>query len=200
MDLQEVKARLERNRFTVTIFPTGREAAAYLNRVIDGKTVGCGGSMTLQALGLYDSLAEHNTLFYHSAAQDRAAAMAGAATAQVYLCSVNAIAAGEGALLNIDGTGNRVSASLHGHEKVYFVAGRNKIAPDFHQALWRARNIAAPKNAQRLQRKTPCAAKGDKCYDCDSPERICNGLTVLWKKMGGVGEMEIVLVDEELGY
>ena len=200
MDFQDLKARLERNRFTVTTFPSGQEAAAYLNRAIDGRTVGCGGSMTLQALGLYDSLAAHNTLYYHGTAQDRAAAMAGAATAQVYLCSVNAVAADEGALLNIDGTGNRVSGFLHGHEKVYFVVGRNKIAPDFHQALWRARNIAAPKNAQRLQRKTPCAAKGDRCYDCDSPERICNGLVVLWKKMGGVGEMEVVLIDEELGY
>lgn len=200
MDFQAVKARLEQNRFTVTVFSTGQEAADYLNRAIDGKTVGCGGSMTLQTLGLYESLAAHNTLFYHGAAQDREAAIAGAAGAQVYLCSVNAVAADEGALLNIDGTGNRVSATLFGHEKVYFVVGRNKIAPDFHQALWRARNIAAPKNAQRLQRRTPCAAKGDRCYNCDSPERICNGLVVFWKKMSGVGDMEVVLVDEELGY
>ena len=57
----------------------------------------------------------------------------------------------------------------------------------------------APKNAQRLGRKTPCAAKGDRCYNCDSPERICNGLVVLYKKMRAM-DMEVVLIDQELGY
>ena len=61
------------------------------------------------------------------------------------------------------------------------------------------RNVVAPKNAQRLGRKTPCAARGDRCYDCDSPERICRGLVVLYKKMGSM-DMEVVLVDQELGY
>jgi len=199
MDFTALKERLERNGFAVSTFAAGREAADYLNRAIDGTTVGCGGSMTLQALGLYDSLATHNTLFYHGAAADRKAAFDGAADARIYLASVNAIAAEEGALVNIDGNGNRVAGTLFHHEKVYFVVGRNKIAPDFAQALWRARNIAAPKNAQRLKRNTPCAARGDRCYDCDSPERICNGLVVYWKKMSAM-EMEVVLVDEELGY
>ena len=199
MDFTKLKERLERNRFTVTTFADGREAAAYLNREIDGVTVGCGGSVTLQELGLYDSLAAHNTLFYHGASGDPVAARIAAAAAQVYICSVNAVAEEEGALLNIDGVGNRVASTLFGHRKVYFVVGRNKVAPDFAQALWRARNIAAPKNAQRLGRKTPCAAKGDRCYDCDSPERICNGLTVHWKKMNGA-EMEVVLIDQDLGY
>ena len=105
----------------------------------------------------------------------------------------------EGVLLNIDGTGNRVAATLYGHKKVYFVVGRNKIAPTYDEALWRARNIAAPKNAQRLQRKTPCAVKGDKCYDCRSSTRICRGLVVLWGPMLGM-EAEVVLVDQDLGY
>ena len=67
-----------------------------------------------------------------------------------------------GEIINIDGTGNRVASGLYGHEKVYFIVGRNKLAPDYDAALWRARNIAGPKNAQRLQKKTPCAVKGDK--------------------------------------
>ena len=103
-----------------------------------------------------------------------------------------------GEILNIDGTGNRVASTLYGHNKVYFIIGINKIAPDFESALWRARNIAAPKNAQRLNRNTPCAVKGDRCYDCKSPDRICRGLTVLWGPMMGM-ETEIVLIDEPLG-
>ena len=118
--------------------------------------------------------------------------------AQVYITSVNGLAE-TGELINIDGAGNRVAGTLFGHEKVYFVVGRNKLAPTYDQALWRARNIAAPKNAQRLKCKTPCAVKGDRCYDCKSPDRICRGLVVLWEAMMGM-EMEVVLVDEDLGY
>ena len=122
-----------------------------------------------------------------------------AAAADVYLLSANAIAENTGEILNIDGTGNRVASSLFGHRKVYLVAGRNKVSPDYDSALWRLRNVVAPKNAQRLGRKTPCAAKGERCYNCDSPERICNGLVVLYKKMRAM-DMEVVLIDQELGY
>ena len=72
------------------------------------------------------------------------------------------------------------------------------VAPTYDEALWRARNIAAPKNAQRMGKKTPCAVKGDRCYDCRSPERICRSLVVLWGPSMSL-DTEIVLVDEDLG-
>ena len=97
-----------------------------------------------------------------------------------------------------DGAGNRVASTLFGHQKTYFVIGKNKLAPTFDEALWRARNIAGPKNAQRLGKKTPCAVNGDRCYDCKSPERICRGLVVNWGPMMGK-EAEVILVDEDLG-
>ena len=82
---------------------------------------------------------------------------------------------------------------------MYFVVGKNKVAENFEKALWRARNIAAPKNAQRLGMKTPCAVKGDKCYDCSSPDRICRGfLTLELPPMGT--EVEVVIINEDLGY
>ena len=70
---------------------------------------------------------------------------------------------------------------------------------DYDSALWRARNIASPLNAKRVGAKTPCAMKGDKCYDCKSPERICRGLSVLWGKPM-TGEFEVILIHEELRY
>ena len=88
---------------------------------------------------------------------------------------------------------------LYGHKKVYLVVGRNKLAPTYDEALWRARNIAGPRNAQRLGAKTPCAVKGDRCYDCKSPGRICRALVVLWRCMMN-SDMEVVLIDEDLGY
>jgi hypothetical protein len=82
---------------------------------------------------------------------------------------------------------------------VYFVIGENKIAKDYDSALYRARNIAAPLNARRLGVKTPCAVKADRCYNCNSPERICRGLSALWCKPM-TGEFEVILVHEDLGY
>ena len=79
------------------------------------------------------------------------------------------------------------------------MVGRNKLAPTYDEALWRARNIAGPKNAQKLHKKTPCAINADRCYDCKSPDRICRGLAVLWEAVTSM-EMEVVLIDEELGF
>lgn len=200
MNFDHLREKLEKNGFTVSVFATGEEAAAYLNEQIDQRTVGMGGSMTIAELGLRESLSRHNVVFSHGFTPAPPAQVQQlAAGAEVYLLSANGIAGDTGEILNIDGTGNRVSSSLYGHRKVYILAGRNKISPNFHSALQRVRNVVAPKNAQRLGRKTPCAAKGDRCYDCDSPERICRGLVVLYKKMGSM-DMEVVLVDQELGY
>ena len=200
MNFDQLKAKLEANGFAVSVFSTGGEASAYLNEQIDRRTVGMGGSMTIAELGLRESLSSHNVVFSHGFTPGAPAQVQKlAAGAEIYLLSANGIAADIGALLNIDGTGNRVSSSLYGHQKVYLLAGRNKISPDFHSALQRVRNVVAPKNAQRLGRKTPCALRADRCYDCNSPERICRGLTVLYKKMNSM-DMEVVLVDQELGY
>lgn len=190
-----VKKNLEARGFSVRTFATAAEAAAYLNEAIDGKTVGFGGSMTLKDMGLYELLGSHNEVHWHwvNGQEERKAAM----RTQVYLSSANGLAE-TGEIINIDGGGNRVASTLYGHEKVYLVIGRNKLAPTYDEALWRARNIASPKNAQRLGRKTPCAVKGDRCYDCKSPERICRGLVVLWGPMMGM-ETEVILVDEDLG-
>jgi len=199
MNLETVQKNLEARGFACRVFPTAAEASDYLAETITGKTVGIGGSMTIDAMGLYERLQEKNEVFWHWKTPGPET-LAQASQAQVYLSSVNAIAE-TGELINIDGTGNRVAATLYDREKVVFVAGVNKIAPDYDQALWRARNVAAPLNARRLNRETPCAkGKELKCYDCKSPQRICNGLTVLWKKMGGVKECEVVLIQEELGY
>lgn len=198
MDFTTVKKNLEAHKFTVHTFATGREAADYLNGAIDGKSVGFGGSMTLKALGLYESLGTHNRMVWHwDGKQSHAESCREAMFSDVYLTSANALAE-TGELVNIDGFGNRVAATLFGHEKVYFVVGRNKLAPTYEEAVWRARNVAAPKNAQRLNKKTPCAVNAGRCYDCRSPERICRGMVTLWEPTSGM-EAEVLLIDEDLG-
>lgn len=194
-DWTNLTKNLEARDFTVRAFATAAEAADYLDKEIDGVSVGFGGSITVQEMGLYPRLAAHNNAVWH---WDKAG-LEQAAVTDVYIASVNGLAE-TGELINIDGTGNRVASTLFGHKKVYFVVGKNKIAPDYEKALWRARNIASPKNAQRIGVNTPCAVKGDKCYDCKSPQRICRGLVVLWEKPKAIETMEVILIDEELGY
>ena len=201
MDLTVVKQNLEDRGYAVSCFETAAEASAYLDRAIDGKSVGFGGSATLNEMGLYEKLASHNLTYWHWRLEDGESAdemRKKAQDAQIYLSSVNGLAE-TGEIVNIDGSGNRISSIMFGHEKVYLIAGVNKLAENYDQALFRARNIAAPLNAKRLNRKTPCAALADRCYDCKSPERICRGLFVLWEKPSGM-DMGIVLINEKLGY
>ena len=193
-DMERVRKNLEERGFQTSCFATAKEAADYLDAQIDGATVGIGGSMTIQAMGLSERLSKHNEVIWHWEGGELRRAM----LADVYLTSVNGLAE-TGEIVNIDGNCNRVAASMFGPKRVYYVVGCNKIAPDFEKALWRARNVAAPKNAQRLGQKTPCAVKADRCYDCKSPERICRGLSVLWRKPTGFEQAEVVLIEEELG-
>ena len=194
MDFTKVKEHLEHKGFAVSCFATGAEATAYLLEELKDKVVAFGGSMTLRELGLYEKLTEQNKALWHWMGDTTEQAK----EAEVYLSSVNGLAE-TGEIINIDGHCNRVSGTLYGHKKVYFVVGRNKIAPDFHSALHRARNIAAPMNARRLGKNTPCATGELRCHDCQSPERICRALTVLWTKPTSC-PYEVVLIDEDLGY
>lgn len=196
-----VKKNLENRGFSVSCFKTAAEAVEHMNSQIDGKTVGMGGSMTLDAIGIYEKLASHNEVFWHQRTPEGKTPneiKAAANGADVYLSSINGLAE-TGEIVNIDGNCNRIAAILYGHEKVYLVAGQNKLAKDFEAALWRARNIAAPLNTKRLGRKTPCAVKADKCYDCRSPERICSALSVLWTRPTAC-DYEIILIEENLGF
>lgn len=201
MDFTNAAKALTARGFKVSCFETAKEAADYLNANIDGTTAAFGGSVTLEELKLYELLRTHNTVLSHWHPSEGVMPdelRTRAAVSEHYLLSANGIAE-TGEIINIDGSGNRVASMLYGHKKVWIVAGRNKLAPTYDEALRRARNVAAPKNAQRLNRKTPCAVRGDRCYDCKSPERICRGLAVLWVPMMGC-ECEVVLVNEDLGY
>ena len=192
-----VKKNLESKRFRVSTFATAEEAADYLDRSIDGVSVGIGGSVTAEQMGLYEKLSGHNRVFWHwrpeSAEDPRREAM----TADMYITSVNGMAE-TGELINIDGNGNRVAALIFGPAQVIIVCGMNKVATDTDAAIARVRNIASPPNCNRLNRKTPCATTGV-CADCLSPECICNH-TVITRRCGTPHRIKVLLVGEELGY
>ena len=196
MDIEKTMKNLKLRGFGVKYFASGKEAADYVAGQIHNSTVGIGGSKTVEALGLGQTLAADNEVAWHWLKPGKDT-LVEALTTEYYICSANAISE-DGEILNIDGTGNRIAATVYGHKKVFIVAGTNKVCPDFASALDRARNVAAVKNAGRFDVSTPCKLDG-KCHDCRSPQRICNALTVLWCPMKNM-ETEIVLIGEELGF
>jgi len=200
MDTESILSNLRKRRYRAFYTESGEAAAEMLATQLAGKTVGFGGSVTVKQLGLYEKLSASNQVYWHWLSDDRTAAQEKAARAQVYILSANAMTeAGE--IVNIDGNGNRLSSMLYGHERVIFLVGINKLTPDLQSAIDRARNIASPLNARRLKRKTPCAlTEPMRCHDCVSPERICNGMTILFEKMGSIPEMDVILIGESLGF
>lgn len=199
MNLDLLKKNLEDKEYKVSIFKNREDAVKYLDSQIDGKTIGFGGSQTVSEIGLGDKLESHNTLYWHwkYPAEMRKEIMQKAQSADIYISSVNGISE-KGEIVNIDGTCNRVSGTLYGHEKVYFMLGTNKIEDTLENAIARSKNVAAVLNCKRFGLDTPCVKEG-KCVDCNHPKRICKGLVILLKKPTCC-EYEVVIIDEKLGF
>ena len=203
MKISLLKENLIKMGYEVSVFDKKEAATEYLKNKIQNTTVGLGGTMTAREMGLGDALKENNEVIWHWFPRENKTAkdeLMAAATAEIYISSVNGIAL-TGEIVNIDGTCNRLASTLYGHEKVYFIIGENKIEDTLEAAIYRARNIASPLNAKRLEKKTPCAKNmnENKCYNCSSPERICAALTVFWERPKGQ-KYEVVLIREALGY
>jgi len=200
-DVKKTMESLRKNGFDVTYFDTAEEAAEYLDRSIDGKSIGFGDSVTLSDMKAYERLSSHNEVRdpKQGICEDDFQRLAREAlTAEVFITSVNGLAE-TGEMVNIDGTGNRIAGSLYGHKSVYFVAGINKIMPNLETAVHRARNIAGPMDAKKYG--TPPCTKGEMhCYDCNSPDRICNAEIHYLKKMNHLEHSEVILIGEQLGY
>lgn len=195
MNLERMARVLEALGYSVRCFASKEDAASYLERTIEQKTVGFGGSMTLEEMRLWERLSRRNTVYSHLHGIPPGPA---AANAQIYISSVNGLAE-TGEMVLIDGDGNRTSAVLYGHEKVCFVVGRNKITRSYESAVWRARNIAAPMNARRKGKRTPCAQDAARCFSCGAEERICRAMVTLWRPVSSM-EMHVILVDEDMGF
>lgn len=179
--------------FAFSYFPTANEAARYIASACAGKSVALGGSMTFKEMGFPEAFANSTEVHWHWVTKGEYYQ-----TPDIYLTSANALSE-SGEAVNIDGTCNRVAGTLYGPKQCMFVCGINKLCPDLASAVERARNVAAPKNAQRLGTRTPCAVDG-KCHDCKSPARICRALVVHMGAPKGFEKCEIVLVGESLGY
>lgn len=169
-----------------------------LELIPEGSSISMGGSMSVHAIGLSQALKGGNYDFIdRDAYEDKREAMLRAYDADFFLSSCNAMTE-DGVLVNIDGNSNRVSAIAQGPKHVLFIVGMNKICADIDQAMKRARNVAAPINAQRFGLSTPCAKTGS-CFNCKSPDTICCQFLIT-RFSRHEGRISVILVNEDLGY
>ena len=161
-------------------------------------SVTMGGAMSAHEIGLVEALKEGDYNFIdRDKAEDKRAAMLAAYDADFFLTSANAMTE-DGVMVNIDGNSNRVSAIAQGPKHVIVIAGMNKICPDVDAAMKRARNVAAPINAQRFGLNTPCAKTGS-CMNCKSPDTICCQFLIT-RYSRHEGRIHVILVNDSLGF
>ena len=169
-----------------------------LSLIPEGSSVTMGGCMSANEIGLTDVVkGEKYDFIDRYAADDRHAAELRAYDADVFLASANAMTE-DGEIVNIDGNSNRVSAIAYGPKKVLFIVGMNKICDDLDGAMKRARNVAAPINAQRFGLSTPCAKTGS-CFNCKSPDTICCQFLIT-RFSRHEGRIHVILVNDNLGF
>lgn len=206
--LEKVQAALIARGFMASVAQDAQEAKALFMAdilpAIQPQTVAFGGSVTfMNELGLADILRSLDSISLIDAyvpglsPEEAYETRRRSLLADLFVTGTNAVVS-NGTLVNLDGTGNRVAAITFGPKHVVLFVGRNKIVETLEEAVSRIKSIAAPANAVRLKRKTPCAASGV-CADCKSPERICNQWSVL-VRCAPVNRIHVVLINEDLGY
>lgn len=171
-----------------------------LSLIPAGDTVGWGGTLTCQQIGLIDAVRAGD---FHAMDRDacktpeeREQLMRQTLLCDTFLTGANAISM-DGQMVNIDGNGNRVAAIVYGPKQVIVVAGMNKVEDTLEAAITRARTVAAPMNQQRFGHPNPCGATGT-CADCKSETCICNHILVT-RHCRPVGKIKFVLIGEDLG-
>ncbi|MBR6307113.1 MAG: lactate utilization protein [Lachnospiraceae bacterium] len=196
---QKVIKGLESRNMTGYYAATKEEALKKaLELIPEGSSVTMGGAMSAHEIGLVDALKKGNYNFIdREAAADKRAAMLQAYDADFFLASANAMT-DDGVIVNIDGNSNRVSAIAFGPKKVLFIVGMNKVCSDIDHAMKRARNVAAPTNAQRFGLSTPCSKAGT-CFDCKSPDTICCQFLIT-RFSRHEGRIHVILVNDNLGF
>lgn len=198
----KVAEALNKRHFEAYYCPDRAEALEKILELIpQDHVVSWGGAATVDELGVKEALRQRGQAVIDREtakdAQERQQMLKQALTCDTFLMGSNAISA-DGQLVNIDGTGNRVAALCFGPTQVVVVAGMNKVAGDLDGAMRRAREVAAPMNAQRFPLKTPCVANG-LCGDCKGPDSICAQI-VTTRLCKPAGRIKVVLVGEDLGF
>jgi len=205
--LTDLKTALESNNFDVYLAENKQAACETVLKDIipnlNARTISWGGSMTFIDTGLYAQLKENpdlavlDTFDKKITAEEMLERRRQALLVDLFITGTNAVTE-TGQLVNLDMIGNRIGALTFGPKWVIVLVGRNKIAADLDEAMFRVKNYVAPVNSMRLDKKTPCV-KTSYCQECKSPDRICNTWTITEKSFPK-GRVKVVLINEDLGF
>lgn len=195
VQLEQLSKILIKHGFDTEVFQFSNLASKRVCEIIKDHTVGVSSSMTIESLGLLESIKLYAKKVFPHLAGESGDNERKALTADFYLTSANAISM-DGHIVNIDGTGNRVSATCFGPDRIIYLIGKNKITETLDDAMNKAKETAV-KLAKRDNRKTPCVKTG-KCENCLSPECVCSITTIHRKKPYGIN-ISVFLINEELG-
>ncbi len=191
-----------RNRHFEAYYCANREEALAkaLELIPEGASVGWGGTLTCQQIGLLDAVKKGNYRAIDrdscTGAEERDQAQRACLFSDVFLVSANALSM-DGQMVSIDGSGNRMAAIIFGPKNVLVIAGMNKVMDTLEDAVRRARTVAAPMNQQRFGQTNPCTVTGT-CANCTCETSICNQILIT-RNCRPAGRIKFILVGEDLG-
>ncbi|MBN1469858.1 MAG: lactate utilization protein [Fusobacteriaceae bacterium] len=201
--LEEAKLNFKRNNIKLIFFENTNNFYEYINNFIKPNLiVGVGDSVSFEELKFYDYLRNSHINFLDKYSkgltkEDKKALYIQNFNADIFFSGVNALSS-EGKIYNLDGNGSRVAPIIYGPKKVFLVCGVNKLVRTEKEAFDRIKAKAAPLDAIRLNKKTPCV-KTKVCMECKSPDKICNYMTIIQGQFDPE-RIEILVINKEMGY
>lgn len=201
--IEQLIKSLKKNRIEAIYFPSKKELIEFfIANLKSNTTVGTGDSLTLEQIGIIDLLRKQNINFLDKYKKDLIRSEKDRLyrdnfSCDLFLSGINAITL-EGKIFNLDGNGSRVAPVIFGPKQVFLVCGTNKIVQNDEEAISRIKNIAAPIDAKRLNKKTPCTKTG-KCMDCKSVDKICNYYTIIQGQFNKE-RIKVLLIDGKYGF
>lgn len=204
---------LKENNIKGYYFSNCNEALEHLLASIPADaTVGFGDSETVFQMGLPGALHDRGQkmvspfweddprIFVFPRTKQARQASRDALLTDYFVAGINAITL-DGKIVNTDGRGNRVAATIFGPRRVILIAGVNKIVANTEAAIQRIRKVAAPLNIRRhklehgMEIDLPCADTGE-CIECANCMAL--SFTVIIERQMSP-RIEVVLVGEHLG-
>ncbi len=201
--MEKIIKNFKNHNMEIRFIENKAELFDYIDELLKSvKTVGWGDSLTLEELGVFDYIRKFDIEIFDKhlpnlSREEKRTIYLKNFSADLFITGSNAITE-DGKIVNIDGNGSRVAPMIYGPKCVLIIVGKNKLVKNEDLAMKRTRQIAAPLDAKRLEKNTPCTKLG-RCIDCNHKERICNSFVTIANQFDN-NRIKILVIDENLGF
>jgi len=196
-------SNLQKNNMAGFYVESRQELLSLLSTLlVEGEKIGCGDSVTLEETGVFEYLRNGSYTFYDKhrqslTSEEKRKLYLNNFDADTFVTGTNAVTM-DGKLFNIDGNGSRVAPMIYGPRQVIVVVGMNKLVDTVEDAVRRTRQVAAPLDAKRLKKNTPCVKLG-RCIDCKHEQRICNDFVLIARQFSK-DRIKVIFINGDYGY